>query len=110
MSTHALNFVHLRYSPRSSDTDAPTGIPLLVIQNGPALEIVIRPDWHEGLGSEDREYLTELIGDWRRTTAAEIPALLQALGELSMGPLRTLESGATNSERFRALKQATLFA
>jgi hypothetical protein len=70
-----------------------------VIQNGPALEIAIRPGWQEGLGSEDCEYLAELMGDWRRTNSMEMPALLQALAELSIGPLRTIESGLIDSER-----------
>lgn len=96
-------FVLLRYAPRSSDATA--GIPLLVIQDGPALEIVIRPDWRQGLGSEEGEYLAELMDDWRGANSAEIPALLEKISELSIGPLQAIESGLLDSERRSAFIQ-----
>jgi hypothetical protein len=103
MNPHGTPFVHLRYSPRWSDAGHPSGIPLLVIQAGPGLEIVIRPDWHKGVLPDDQEYLTELMDDWRNATPAEIPTLLESLSELSIGPLKSIESGLVDLERRSAL-------
>lgn len=101
-------FVYLGYAPRSSG--ATNGISLLVIQKGLALEVVIRHDWRKGLESEDGEYLAELMDDWRRTIPAKIPALLESLSQLSIGPLRTLESGLLDPARKSALIQKVAVA
>jgi hypothetical protein len=103
MNMDRVPFVHLRYAPRPFDAGCTTEIRLLILEDGPALEIVIRPDWRIGLGPEDQEYLSELMRDWRRATPPEIPILLGNLSELSIGPLQTVDTGLVDPEERNAL-------
>ena len=74
-------------------------MPLLVAFDGVGLEIVVPFAWQSGVATGDREYLEELMTDWQGMAADEIPGLLQQLSELSIGPLRAVESGVLDSRK-----------
>ena len=76
-----------------SFTPAPeVSINILVVRSGPALEVSLPANWDAGLSPEDREYVSELINDWRNAQADCVPAILRELSQLAVGPLKTQES------------------
>lgn len=99
-------FVHLVYSP-NPDHDG-RNIPLLVIRKNERIEVIIRPGWGADLAFATRQYLEDLLVDWRSATPDEIPALLQALSELSTGPLLPVQSGSGDSPAVHALIERIL--
>jgi hypothetical protein len=102
MDQKTSTFVSFQYVPVPNSEAA---IALLVLADVSRIEVVIQPGWEANLDPNDREYLTELIADWRSANAADIPALLRQLAELSVGPLRAVESGVTDAEGRMALVQ-----
>jgi len=98
MNPQPLSFVYLRFSPRSA-AGPESGIPLLVALKDATLEVFIRSGWEDGVAAEDREYLEELMSDWRKLSAGAIPGLLEQLAELSVGPLRAIESGILDARK-----------
>lgn len=90
-------FIRLYYYTGSDPSDG-ARLPLLVVGNQSGIEVVIAPNWQENLDLESREYLEGLIADWRSLDSGQIPALLRQISELSMGPLRAVESGVTDAE------------
>lgn len=74
------------------DPDPDVAIKILVVRNGPSLEVSLPANWQEQLSGGDREYVSELVNDWRSANADSIPLLLRELSQLAVGPLRTIES------------------
>lgn len=90
---------------RCIDHSPSASIPLLVFQDGVRLRVAISPDWGHGLLPLDREYLTELMLDWSRLGPDEIIATLEQLKELSIGPLRVIQSGIADRKRLSVMMQ-----
>lgn len=95
-------FVLLRFGPEQEERPQ-AAIPLLIVQTGGKLSVHIEPQWESGFDRNDREYLSGLLDDWSDASEKEIPAILDQLSELSIGPLRAVESGVADSERLRTL-------
>lgn len=102
MSEEPVQFVLLDYRPGHG---AGTGIPVLVMSGRSSVEVSVRREWEHGLAEAERDYLAELMREWRETEAAEIPELMRELAEISVGPLRTMEWGTADSGRRAALLQ-----
>jgi hypothetical protein len=98
-----LRFVLLHYSPTSAHTERPE-IRVLVISRASGIEVHTEQRWQEGLSAQDCEYLSELIRDWEQTTDTD--TLLRELEELSIGPLRTIDSGMLDGAARQALIRA----
>lgn len=97
-------YVLLRFAPdRKGRSD--TAIPLLLVQSAGKLNIHLVSQWESRVDPKDREYLTGLLDDWRAASAKAIPAILDQLSELSIGPLQAVESGIADPERLRTLLQ-----
>jgi len=58
-----------------------------------SLRLSILPDWESKVASEDREYLVELMDDWRLRAAAEPGELFDHVAAVTVGPLTPTESG-----------------
>ena len=92
MNSNPSCFVRLEYSPGNSVSPA-HAIPLAVVAKGSELRVAIVPGWRDMVDPQDCEYLDELIHEWRATPANEFQDLMRQLSELSIGPLRAVESG-----------------
>jgi hypothetical protein len=92
MSHERLSYVFLEYIPTSRE-ELRKRVFVFVSQDRASLELFIRPQWDDGMEAEHRDYLIELMKDWSKTPSEGIPSLLEQLSELSIGPLRTIESG-----------------
>jgi hypothetical protein len=93
-------FVLLAYAPDGRTVGA-RSIPVLVLQRGPTVEVLLPPKWDAGMGLGSREYLSELIRDWEGGSDAD--SLIRELSELSVGPLRTVETGVLAPGKREAL-------
>ena len=76
---------------------------LLLMEDGGGLRIYTEKQWESGLDAGEREYLRELMKDWRGAGADRVPGLLDELAELTVGPLRTVESGWADAEKLARL-------
>ena len=104
-----LPFVHLRYFS-SPDFEAEPGISVLITRNGKALDVAIRPDWKRHVDPKDHDYVESMISDWQRATAVEIPQVIKTIAEMSLGPLRVVESGRVLAEKQSELIKRILAA
>jgi len=84
----------------ASTEDQPTKPCLAVARNGNTGEILISVDSSslERLPASDREYLAELLKDWKGRRGQDANFLLQQLPELSIGPLRFISSRSCSVE------------
>lgn len=62
-------------------------------------------NWRSRLDASDREYLDALLDDWRLTTNHNGDALLDSLGDLAIGPIRTQLTGHCTREQLDVLTQ-----
>jgi hypothetical protein len=103
MPHNLVHFVLLQFSPRSRQETV--NILLVDLENGNPLRISIDPAWEERVDSDDREYLSALIDDWRNTPPERIQDLIHELCRLSSGPLRLIqEKRATLAQAMSLLK------
>lgn len=98
MSQQVSRFVRLCYiaEPHGDPKD---GIPFFVIGDDQGLHVAIRPGWDRGLPASDREYLSALMADWNNVAVGEVDSTLDQLSEVSIGPLRAVESGILDESR-----------
>ena len=75
------------------------GAALLLMEDGGELRVYADKRWECGLDVDEREYVRELLKDWREAGAERVGAILDELAELSVGPLRAVESGWADAER-----------
>lgn len=97
-----MRFVRLSYAP-GPGKETPRKILVLVFEQDEKLHVVIRSGWEEGISALDREYLSELMADWKACGAEDITPTLDQLAELSIGALRTISSGALELSQIASL-------
>jgi len=102
------SFVHLRYFS-APDPDARPGISILVACAVSTVEVIVRPDWKRHIDSKDHEYVALMLEDWRQTSDEAAVGLMEALAEMSLGPLRAVESGRFTPEK-RSVLVTQVFA
>jgi hypothetical protein len=85
-------YVLLAFNP-----DSPPEVRILVARKGTSLEVSLPAGWDATLSAEDREYLSELVSDWRNAKGDSVPVILRELAQLAVGPLRTVESNLLDS-------------
>lgn len=95
-------FVLLRFVGSENGIARPSTL-LAAIQNGHGLTIEISPGWRSGLEATDAEYLGDLLAEWAEKPLDEIPALLEQLSELSIGPLGVVEAGIADEQKVKHL-------
>jgi hypothetical protein len=78
---------------------------VLLVEDGGGLKIHTEERWEPGLDADEREYLRELMKDWRGARGDRVAAILDELGELSVGPLRAVESGMADTEKLARLME-----
>lgn len=93
-------YVLLRYAPGEAHSRG-ADVLILVSEAKAGLEVRVRPGWHEEMAEQDRDYLAGLMEDWDRVS--EPHPVLDALSELSIGPLVTVETGMLDAGRSAAL-------
>jgi hypothetical protein len=94
-------FVLLRYF--SLKAGLGQGTDVLLVAAGDELRIYTEKQWESDLDAGEREYLRELMKDWRGAGADRVGAILDELAELSVGPLRAVESGVADAEKLSLL-------
>lgn len=104
MSSGQHRFVFLHFVS-GSDEGFREPIPLLIVHGNGKLQIHIAANWESRLNKMDRDYLDGLQNDWRNASTKEIPAILDQLAELSVGPLRTVEAGTAGADMLNELLQ-----
>lgn len=104
MDQQLLRFVRLSYAS-GPGKETPRKIPVLVFEQDEKLHVVIRSGWEEGISALDREYLSELMADWRCLASGDIAATLDQLAELSIGPLRATSSGVMKPSQIASLSR-----
>lgn len=103
MPQNLVHFVLLEFSPPSHEKTV--NILLVDLENGNPLQVSIDPAWEQRVDSDDREYLTALIDDWRTTPPECIQDLIHELCRLSHGLLRLIqEKRATLAQAMSLLK------
>jgi hypothetical protein len=86
----------LRYAPSSCST-AKSSIQVLVICDGRSLQIHTNRGWEHLLEPIEKEYLSELIAEWKLAAEEQIPDVFASLSELSVGPLIAVQSGSAGA-------------
>lgn len=61
------------------------------------LTLHLSKNWQENIPDHFASYVAQLIEDWWQLSVEDPNALIQMLGELSVGPIRTLEEGCAPS-------------
>ena len=82
------------------------GIPVLVVSNDNAqggLRIFAPQPLPDFVASDDQEYLDGLIEDWSSRPIEQLPLLMEKLGNLSLGVLRTIGSVTCNSDEVQKI-------
>ncbi|MGC8549405.1 MAG: hypothetical protein ACP5M4_06870 [Acidobacteriaceae bacterium] len=100
-------YVLLRYMPGESGRGQRSALVLLT-EDGGELKIFAEGRWESGLDAGEREYLRELMKDWRGARGDRVDAVLDELAELSVGPLRMVEAGVADAGTLARLME--LFA
>ncbi len=95
-------YVLLRYNSGQDDHGAAL---VLLVEEGGELKIYTEEQWEAGLDESGREYLRELMKDWRGARGERVAAILEELAELSIGPLRTVESGVADTGKLMRLME-----
>ena len=78
---------------------------MLLVEDGGGLKIHTEERWEPGLDADEREYLRELMEDWRGGSGERVAAILDELAELSVGPLRAVESGWADAGKLMRLME-----
>lgn len=72
------------------------GISLLMLLNpnsDDGLQIWIDPDWQQRINTQDQQYVSELIEDWKGFPLSQLSNLWGELRKQSHGPLRMIDMG-----------------
>lgn len=100
-------FVLLRFQPLDPSSGG-LSFPILLIAQNDAVQVVVQPEAEQKCAPEDRQYLSELIEDWRRARPSEFPVLFEQLSELSMAPLVAQDFGTADERKAAALRGLVL--
>jgi hypothetical protein len=95
-------FVQLSYSIDSKGEPG-VGIPLLLFHDHDELRIAVPDGWERGMAPLHREYLAEMIADWKQLSIEDVKPTLDQLSEFSTGPLKVVASGTETMERLAAM-------
>jgi hypothetical protein len=94
-------FVMLQFARPSNNM--PVDLLIVDSKDGSPLQVWVHPEWEERVHPQDREYLSELMNEWRKANSAQIPAILDELSKQSYGPLRVIEQGQLSEVEGQAL-------
>ena len=97
-------YVVVRYISGEAGQEQRTEL-LLLVEDGGTLKIHIKEGWESGFEPAEREYLRELMKDWRDASGDRVDAVLDELAELSVGPLRTVEAGVADAGKLARLME-----
>lgn len=78
---------------------------IVMSTGGGGLKVYAEERWESGLGAGEREYLSELMKDWRGARGERAAAILDELAELSVGPLRRVEAGVADAAQLARLME-----
>ncbi len=67
------------------------------------ITIMVSRKWPEIVPDSYSVYVYELINDWLKRSIDNPDALIRMVGELSIGPIQTLEAGSIPCNAFNAL-------
>jgi hypothetical protein len=70
--------------------------------------IFISRGWQTLLPSEIVPYFSDLLDDWKQMVQTQPEIILSMIGELSVGPIRTMEQGTMHKDRVANLIQQRL--
>jgi hypothetical protein len=62
--------------------------------NGGNLQLSVAPGWREDVAGEDREFITELLADWKLRLTSDPEELFEEILSVSLGPLTVQDAGA----------------
>jgi hypothetical protein len=106
-----LEYVVLGYAQDSVDnTTLPVVVACRIITSPPAGGLGLHTILAlvNAIQPRHRTYLHELLDCWRETEVTKLPDLFKELGELSTGPLRTVEKGHCSREAYPHLLSTIL--
>lgn len=103
--SETVSFIFLGFAPREDDA---LGALCAVTWFGPAsvptdVRITVKRDWQRLLPIDASKYFSELLDDWKQRAETESGAILSQIGELSVGPIRTMDQGAVHKDRIAHL-------
>ncbi|HTW46898.1 MAG TPA: hypothetical protein VMD92_03055 [Acidobacteriaceae bacterium] len=99
-------FALLIFQPRNAGENF--SFPILILERNNFVEVHVASNWEQKCDSEDREYLAELMEDWKRVPPGETSLLIEQLSELSIGPLLATKSGTSDEAHVSALRDLVL--
>lgn len=102
MQQNLVSFILLHFSRFNKEA---VGLLVLDSNDGGPLQVWAPPDWKLRVDAEDRNYLSDLMHEWRTTGPREIPALLDELSRQSHGPLRVSNRGRVSPGACLALME-----
>ena len=62
------------------------------------LSVLVRPDWPRFVEERDREYIAEILRDFKDRGSSDPEGLFRHISSLSVGPLRTYALGSLLSD------------
>lgn len=95
MQQNPVKFAVLQFSRPFFDE----GVTVLLLdsQDGNRLSVWIDADWREIIDVRDQEYLSELLGQWKKVQSTEYHLLWDELCVQSHGPLRVVDRGSASA-------------
>ena len=62
------------------------------------IRILVKREWQRLLPPESARYFADLLNDWKQRVQTEPGVVLAMIGELSVGPIRTMEQGTIHKD------------